>query len=260
MSKFSHLDETGAARMVDVSAKVATEREAVAEGYVTISEEAISAIAEGAVAKGDVLSVARIAGIMAAKKKADLIPLCHPLALTGASVELEIARERSAVLIRATIKTTGPTGVEMEALTAVSVAALALYDMIKAIDKTATIENVHLVSKSGGKSGKFVAPGASGPRKALSAPLAATTQRGRAAVLMEATAASPSRKSPSTDRQAFRSFMLERRLRASVWASEAGVASSQIYAYLTGRLNALPFDVLEKLARAARVSPEDIFR
>src|SRR5258707_7849893 len=128
MNKLSHLDETGAARMVDISAKAATEREAVAEATVTVSEDVLSAIAEGTVAKGDALSVARIAGIMAAKKTADLIPLCHPLALTGVSVELELARESSAVVIRASIKTTGPTGVEMEALTAASVAALALYD------------------------------------------------------------------------------------------------------------------------------------
>ncbi len=251
MNKLSHLDETGAARMVDISAKAATEREAVAEATVTVSEDVFSAIAEGTAAKGDALSVARIAGIMGAKKTADLIPLCHPLALTSANVELELAPERGAVLIRATVKTTGPTGVEMEALTAVSIAALALYDMVKSIDKNTAIENVHLVSKSGGKSGRYVASGA---RKS------SPTVRGKAAELMDAATAATRSKSPSADRQAFRSFMLARRLRASMWASEAGVAASQIYAYLTGRLHSLPSDVVEKLARAAHVAPEDLFR
>ena len=253
MSKLTHLDEKGAARMVDVSAKSATAREAVAEGIVTLSPDALSAIANGTVEKGDALAVARVAGIMAAKKTSELIPLCHPLPLSAVNVELEVLSDRNAVAIRATVKTVASTGVEMEALTAVTVAALTLYDMIKAVDKSATIEGVRLVSKSGGKSGRYSAT----ERIPAGAPRATVT---RSTALMDATDNAPQRKPPGQGREALRAFMLERRLRASTWAGEAGVSSSQIYAYLTGRLTALPADVVEKLARAARVRPEDLFR
>lgn len=256
MSKLSHLDEKGAARMVDVSAKGQSEREAVAEAIVALSADAMSALAEGTVPKGDALAVARVAGIMAAKKTADLIPLCHPLPLSAVNVELELVRDSASVVIRATVKTVANTGVEMEALTAVTIAALALYDMVKAIDKSATIEGVHLVSKSGGKSGRFSAPDNLDRRKGDGAQRPTRQQAG---ILMDVTTTNSPRK-PGTGREAFRAFMLAHRLRASTWASEAGVSSSQIYAYLTGRLHALPAEVVEKLARAARVSPEDIFR
>jgi hypothetical protein len=196
---------------------------------------------------------------MAAKKTAELIPLCHSLAISGASVELELLHDQWSVRARSNIKTSGQTGVEMEALVAVSVAALTLYDMIKAIDKTAAIQNVHLVSKSGGKSGRFAAPD-----KVRQAPARPRTDGGRVrqrqTILSDAVVPLPGRTSSGTEREALRTFMHSRRLRASVWAIDAGVAPSQLYAFLTGRLRALPSDVVEKLARAARVRPEDLFR
>jgi cyclic pyranopterin phosphate synthase len=259
MNELTHVDKSGAAHMVDVSAKAATEREAVAEATVAISEAAFAAISNKAVPKGDIFAVSRIAGIMAAKKTAELIPLCHPLALSGAGVELELLSEQCAVRIRANVKTLGPTGVEMEALTAVAVAALTLYDMIKAIDKTAAIHNVRLVSKSGGRSGSFSAAArAEQPQRPRNR---GSRARQRPTVLSEVAAAPvPQRNHAGSQREALRTFMQSRRLRASVWASNAGVASSQLYAFLTGRLRSLPPDVVEKLARAARVRPEDMFR
>ncbi len=153
MSRLTHLDETGAARMVDVSAKPASLREARARGQVTMAPATASLIRDGAAAKGDVLATARLAGIMAAKRTADLIPLCHPLALSAVAVALTVGE--ADVQIEASVRTTGPTGVEMEALTAVSVAALTVYDMVKAVDRAMRIENVRLVQKSGGASGDF---------------------------------------------------------------------------------------------------------
>lgn len=156
MSGLTHLDEAGAARMVDVGHKPATERRAVAGGRIAMSRDAAAAIRDGAVAKGDVLAVARIAGIMAAKRTADLIPLCHPLPLT--SVEVALSVEDDGVIVTATAATTGQTGVEMEAMVAVSTTLLTLYDMAKAIDKGMIIEAVRLLSKTGGKSGDWFAP------------------------------------------------------------------------------------------------------
>lgn len=156
MSGLTHLDEAGAARMVDVGHKPATERRAVAGGRIAMSRAAAAAIRDGAVAKGDVLAVARIAGIMAAKRTADLIPLCHPLPLT--SVEVSLSVEDDGVAVTATAATTGQTGVEMEAMVAASTALLTLYDMAKAIDKGMIIEAVRLLSKTGGKSGDWFAP------------------------------------------------------------------------------------------------------
>lgn len=155
MSKLTHLDELGQARMVEVGEKEFTRREAVARGEVTMRKETLDMILEGRVPKGEVFGVARVAGIMAAKKTPDLIPLCHPLALTGVDVHFRPDRERSRVEIEARARTTGQTGVEMEALTAVSVAALAIYDMCKAVDREMVIGAVRLVHKSGGKSGTF---------------------------------------------------------------------------------------------------------
>jgi cyclic pyranopterin phosphate synthase len=153
VSKLTHLDETGAARMVDVSAKPATVREAQARGRVMMAPATAALIREGAAAKGDVLATARLAGIMAAKRTADLIPLCHPLALSAVAVDLTVGE--ASVEIEARVRTTGPTGVEMEALTAVSVAALTVYDMVKAVDRAMRIEAVRVVQKSGGASGDF---------------------------------------------------------------------------------------------------------
>lgn len=153
MSKLTHLDEAGNAAMVDVSAKDATPREAIAEGQISMSADALAAIRDGTVRKGDVLATARIAGIMAAKKTSDLIPLCHPLALSKVAVDFEF--EEAGIRVTALARLTGQTGVEMEALTAVSVALLTLYDMAKALDKAMVIGSVRLVSKHGGKSGDW---------------------------------------------------------------------------------------------------------
>ncbi len=158
MSGFTHLDEHGRAVMVDVADKAETERRAVAKGRIFMTPETLALIRDGAVKKGDVLSVARLAGIMGAKRTPDLIPLCHPLALTSVTVELELDEATSAVEITASCGLKGRTGVEMEALTAVAVAALTVYDMCKARDRAMRIGDLRLVHKSGGKSGTYEAP------------------------------------------------------------------------------------------------------
>lgn len=154
--KFSHFDEAGNARMVDVSAKLDTTRQATAHGVITMSPSCFALVSKGSIAKGDVLGVARLAGIMAAKKVDSLIPLTHPLPITKADVEFTLDAPSAAITIRATVGITGKTGVEMEALTAVSVAALTIYDMCKAVDKGMEISNIYLLKKSGGKSGTYV--------------------------------------------------------------------------------------------------------
>jgi len=154
MTGLTHLDEAGVARMVDVSDKAETIREATAKGRVVMRPETAALIAAGDAKKGDVLGAARLAGIFAAKRTADLIPLCHPLPISSVVVDLVV--EAAAVEIAATVRTTGRTGVEMEALTAVSVAALTVYDMVKAVDRGMRIEVIRVVRKSGGKSGDFV--------------------------------------------------------------------------------------------------------
>ena len=155
MSKLTHLDDSGAARMVDISAKLATRREAMAEGFIHVAKDVLQAIAEQSVKKGDVLATARIAGIMAAKRTADLIPLCHPLPIDAVSLDLAI--EATGIRATATVATTHGTGVEMEALTAVSAALLTVYDMAKALDRTMRIDGIRLLRKSGGRAGDFIA-------------------------------------------------------------------------------------------------------
>jgi len=152
-SALTHIDESGNARMVDVGAKLDTERVAIARGEVALSQETLDLIREGRAAKGDVLAVARVAGIMAAKKTPDLVPLCHPIILSSVKLDFDFAEW--GIEITATTKTTGPTGVEMEALTAVSVAALTIYDMLKAVERDAVITNIRLEYKEGGKSGAW---------------------------------------------------------------------------------------------------------
>ena len=156
MATLSHIDEQGRVRMVDVTGKDVTQRVAVAQGVVTMRAETLAAIAEGQIPKGDVLTVARIAGIMAAKKTSELIPMCHPLNISGVEVKLTPRQRPPSVEIEATVRITGKTGVEMEALTAVSVAGLTIYDMCKAVDREMTVGEVRLMHKSGGKSGTFV--------------------------------------------------------------------------------------------------------
>jgi cyclic pyranopterin monophosphate synthase len=155
MPKLTHFDAAGRAHMVDVSDKPATDRVAVARGEVRMAPETLALISEGRAGKGDVLGVARLAGIMGAKRTSDLIPLCHPLPITRVAVELEPDPALPGVRIEATVKTTGQTGVEMEALTAVSVAALTIYDMVKAADRGMVIGAVRLAFKDGGKSGRY---------------------------------------------------------------------------------------------------------
>lgn len=161
MSILTHFDHAGQAHMVDVAAKTATHRIAIASGRIEMLATTLALIESGNAKKGDVLGIARLAGVMAAKKTSDLIPLCHPLALTRVAIELEAAHasptSASAVICTATVETVGPTGVEMEALTAVQVALLTIYDMCKAADRGMTITNVRLLEKHGGKSGSFVA-------------------------------------------------------------------------------------------------------
>jgi cyclic pyranopterin phosphate synthase len=155
MSSLTHLDAAGRARMVDVTDKAITHREAVAEAFVLMQPETLRMVAEGSHKKGDVLAVARIAGIQAAKKCADLIPLCHPLLLSSVAVDCELDSVNQRVAIRATCKLSGQTGVEMEALTAASVAALTIYDMCKAVDRQMQISGVRVLEKRGGKSGDW---------------------------------------------------------------------------------------------------------
>lgn len=155
--RLTHLDEAGAAAMVDVTAKAATDRIAVAEGRVVMKAETLAAIVAGDLPKGDVLGTARIAGIMAAKRTHELIPLCHPLAITKAAVDLSPDPSIPGIVVTATVRVSGQTGVEMEALTAASVACLTIYDMAKAVEKGMRIEGLRLLSKSGGKSGDYTA-------------------------------------------------------------------------------------------------------
>jgi cyclic pyranopterin monophosphate synthase len=154
----SHFDEAGRAHMVDVSAKADTERIATARGRIRMLPETLALVEQGRVSKGDVLAVAQVGGIMAAKQTGTLIPMCHPLPITGVDVSFTIDHETSAIEIEATARIVSKTGVEMEALTAVSVAALTIYDMCKAVDRGMTIEEIRLVRKSGGKSGDFIRP------------------------------------------------------------------------------------------------------
>ena len=156
MADLTHFNETGEAHMVDVGAKDATHRTAVAEGTITMQAGTLALIMEGGHKKGDVLGIARVAGIMAAKKTAELIPLCHPLAISRIDIGLEPRSGESAVYCRAQVETVGPTGVEMEALNAVQVTLLTIYDMCKAVDRGMSIETVRLLEKSGGKSGDWV--------------------------------------------------------------------------------------------------------
>jgi len=256
MSDLTHLDEHGAARMVDVSDKEVTAREATAEAIIVLSAEAFAAVMEGSAPKGDVLAAARIAGIMAAKKTSELIPLCHPLPLSKLAIDFEPLADKNAIRIIAMAKTTAQTGVEMESLTAASLAALTIYDMVKAVDKGAVIESIRLLTKSGGKSGAYIAH-----RKPRIERAAAERPRTKSKpiALTHETSAPPPAGDPNADREAFRNFMVSRQLRATDWAKQAGVPASQIYSYLTGRSRGLTAEVAERLAQAARARVEDMF-
>ena len=155
-TKFNHFNEEGRAHMVDVGGKKDTERIAIAQGEVAMQMETLKLIKESKITKGDVFAVAQIAGILSAKKTSQIIPMCHPLMLTSINLDFKINEKANKIIIKSTVKTIGKTGVEMEALTAVAIAALTIYDMCKAVDKGMTIENIKLIEKSGGKSGHYV--------------------------------------------------------------------------------------------------------
>ena len=264
MSKLTHLNESGAARMVDVTAKDTTERAAAAEATVILSAQAFNAVVGGEIEKGDVFAAARIAGIMAAKKTGELIPLCHSIMLTGVEVEFSADESRHSIRVLASARTSGKTGVEMEALTAVSIAALTIYDMTKSVDKGSTIEGVRLVSKSGGKSGHYVAKQMNRSGPASSSPQ--ISSRARPVTLMNETTritakrTADAQRDTGAQREAFRTFMTSKHLRATQWARDASVPVAHIYAFLTGKTRSIPADIAERLARAARSDVDDMFR
>ncbi len=272
MTDLSHIDETGRAAMVDVTAKPDTGRSATASGFIALKGETLALIAEGKAAKGDVIAAARIAGIMAAKKTHELIPLCHPLLLTGIAVDIAHAEDGAGLAITATVKTRGATGVEMEALTAVSVAALTLYDMVKAVDRAATIGAIRLVAKSGGKSDYSEDDGDSAPVVIPPLPPEPPKLLSRgfrrapgAAARPAAPRPAPTDQGPATERathsraDSFRTFLRDNRMQVSAWAADAGLPVGLIYGFLHGRVGRLPRDAEEKLARAANATVKDIF-
>ena len=159
MEKFTHMNDKGRAKMVEVGHKINTQREAVCHGTITMKQETLKRIIDQDIKKGDVLAVAQVAGILGAKRTSDLIPMCHNLFLSGADIDFEIDEERSRIRVYATVRCTGKTGVEMEALTAVTITCLTIYDMCKAIDREMEIGEILLIKKSGGKSGDFLRPG-----------------------------------------------------------------------------------------------------
>jgi cyclic pyranopterin monophosphate synthase len=249
-------DKHGTARMADISEKETTAREATAEAVITLSAEAFAAVTEETATKSDALAAARIVGIMAAKKTSELIPLCFPLPLSNVAIEFEAMTERSAIRVAAIVETMAQSGAEMEALTAASIAALTIYDMVKDIDKGAVIETIRLLTKSDGKTGAYLAPQRKPFEAAKTSPV---RSRARPSTLGHETAPPPTKADPNAEREAFRNFMVSRQLRATEWAKQAGVPASQIYSYLTGRSRGLSPDIVEKLARAARARVEDMF-
>lgn len=268
MSKLTHLDDAGNARMVDVSGKDTTVRTAMAEAIVRMKPETLQLVLEGSAPKGDVLAAARFAGIMAAKKTHELIPLCHPLPISGVTVACEPDEELSLIRILASVKVSAQTGVEMEALTAATVAALTIYDMLKAAEKGISIEAIHLVSKEGGKSGayrstdKAEAPGKPARARIGSRAAASRLVRHRASPV-EITNEGTGRKAVADHnarREGLRKFMSSRSLTAHGWAKDAGVAVGVIYSFLHGRTHTLTKAEEQKLADAAGVSPEDLYR
>ncbi|NOT40075.1 MAG: cyclic pyranopterin monophosphate synthase MoaC [Alphaproteobacteria bacterium] len=265
MSKLTHLDEHGKAKMVDVSGKDTTTRTAMAEAIVRMKPETLALVLDGTAPKGDVLAVARIAGIMAAKKTSEIIPLCHPLPISGVTIACEPDEEGSLIRVLASVKVSGQTGVEMEAMTAATVAALTIYDMLKAAERGIVIEAVRLLSKDGGKSGTYRAEPEKGQARGRLVRRASTAATSRL-VRHRSTpvdAEGPPRKSASDNagrRDALRRFMAARGLTAHAWAKDAGVAVGLIFSFLHGRTPMLTKAEEEKLAAAAEVAPEDLYR
>lgn len=240
--------------MVDVSAKDVTERRAVARGRITMKPETLALIREGTADKGDVLGVARVAGIMAAKKTSDLIPLCHPLPIAKVSLTFDLDSDASSVEITAEVKVNGKTGVEMEALTAVSVAALTIYDMVKAADKEMVISDITLTHKEGGKSGTFSS-------KKEPAPLRSRGMQARPAARAEAVQLNPvpQHVMPNAKREALRHFMEAKRIKPMRWAQDAGVATGTLYGFLQGQIASLSPDDEIKLAKVLNLTPDDLY-
>lgn len=268
----THIDEDGRAAMVDVTAKADTDRSATAGAEIRLKPETLALIAEGRVAKGDVFATARIAGIMAAKKTHELIPLCHPLMLTG--VEIDITAGEGALQIMATAKVRGPTGVEMEALTAASVAALTIYDMVKAVDRTAVIGEIRLLAKSGGRSGVFnQAETPDAAEGAIEAEAPAPTRVSAPGGYKRRTPLRPVRPlsrdighaepvapvAQLSRADAFRQYLRDNRMQVSSWAAEAGLPVGLIYGFLHGRVGRLPRDSEERLAKSANATVRDVF-
>lgn len=269
MSKLTHLNDKGHAHMVDVSGKTPTERTAMAEAIVRMKPDTLQSVLEGSVPKGDVLAVARIAGIMAAKKTSELIPLCHPLPITGVTVLCEPDEDECIIRVIATVRVTGNTGVEMEALTAASVSALTIYDMLKAVERGITIETVRLMSKEGGKSGSYRAESSdtsskgsrhTALRRAGAVPV--KSRRSRNVAPQELLPERSARKTlvdTSAKRDGLRRFMKARGLTAHAWSRDAGLPLGVLYGFLHGRTHALTKSDEQKLSDAIGVSPEDLY-
>ena len=263
MSKLSHIDSQGKANMVDVGAKDVTSRTATAEGRVVMKPETLKLILEGDVKKGDVLGTARLAGIMAAKKTSDLIPLCHPLGLSSVNVDLTPDPSNNAIRIRATAKVTGQTGVEMEALTAVSVAALTIYDMAKAVDREMEIGDIRLIEKEGGKSGSFKRPDEANTELRFAG--SRSSNHKAKSVVRRAEEVAPDRAPtafkvpPPNERDAFRQFIRINRIQIHRWAKDADVKPGEVFAYLNGQTSRIPDSSAQKLAAAIGVSTHQMF-
>lgn len=255
--------------MVDVSGKGITERTAMAEAIVRLKPETMAMVLDGSSPKGDVLAVARVAGIMAAKKTSDLIPLCHPLPISAVTVLCEPDEADNIIRVLATVRVSGNTGVEMEALTAASIAALTIYDMLKAVERGIVIETIHLISKEGGKSGSFRAEPSdgSGSGQRLGAlrrasGVQATVRRARTTLKPEPPA-DPAKRKPSADasakRDALRRFMQSRGLTAHAWSRDANLPVGVLYSFLHGRTHTLTKGEEQKLSSAVGVAPEDLY-
>lgn len=269
MTKLTHINDKGHAHMVDVSGKATTERTAMAEAIVRLRPETLAMVLDGSSPKGDVLAVARVAGIMGAKKTSELIPLCHPLPISAVTVLCEPDEAECIIRVLATVRVTGTTGVEMEALTAASIAALTIYDMLKAVERGIVIDGIKLLSKEGGKSGSYRAEaneGAVTKNRQSSLRRASEVQvKARRARPMSPLDVSPepAKRKGSPDapakRDALRRFMQTRGLTAHAWTRDADLPVGVLYSFLHGRTHALTKAEEQKLCDAAGVSPEDLY-
>lgn len=266
MTKLTHLNDKGQAHMVDVSGKPPTERTAMAEAIVRLKPETLAMVLDGSSPKGDVLAVARVAGIMGAKKTSELIPLCHPLPISAVTVLCEPDEAECIIRVLATVQVTGNTGVEMEALTAASVAALTIYDMLKGVERGIVIDGIKLLSKEGGKSGRYRAEAgeksASQSRQSSLRRASEVQVKARRARPMELASDTVKRKiapDSGAKREALRRFMQTRGLTAHAWTRDADVPIGVLYSFLHGRTHALSKAEEQKLCDAVGVSPEDLY-